>query len=75
MRKRPSLADLEIHGQPESVNVAVSESPHEKAMPKTIYLHPAVLRADRDSLSPRASKAGKAKEIQHIGFGSIRPAV
>jgi hypothetical protein len=43
MRKRPNLADLEMRGQTVSVEVVKSETPHEKAMPKTIYLHPAVL--------------------------------
>jgi hypothetical protein len=43
MRKRPNLADLEVRGERASVSVAVPETPREKAMPKTIYLHPAVL--------------------------------
>jgi hypothetical protein len=43
MRKRPNLADLEVRGEAESVGVVVPETPREKAMPKTIYLHPAVL--------------------------------
>ncbi len=43
MRKRPNLADLEVRGEADSVGVVVSETPREKAMPKTIYLHPAVL--------------------------------
>jgi len=43
MRKRPNLADLEVRGEADSVGVVVPETPREKAMPKTIYLHPAVL--------------------------------
>jgi len=41
--KRPNLADLEVRGEADSVGVVVPETPREKAMPKTIYLHPAVL--------------------------------
>ncbi len=43
MRKRPNLADLEVRGEADSVGVVVPGTPREKAMPKTIYLHPAVL--------------------------------
>ena len=65
MRKRPSLADLEIHGQPESVNVAVSESPHEKAMPKTIYLHPAVPSRSRFSVS-KSVQSGESEKFNTL---------
>jgi hypothetical protein len=66
MRKRPSLADLEIHGQPESANVAVSESPHEKAMPKTIYLHPAVLEQIEILCLQERPKRGKRKKFNTL---------
>ena len=66
MRKRPSLADLEIHGQPESVNVAVSESLHEKAMPKPIYLHPAVLEQIEILCLQERPKRGKRKKFNTL---------
>jgi hypothetical protein len=66
MRKRPSLADLERPRLTESAGVAISETPREKAMPKTIYLHPAVLEQLEILCLQERPKRGKRKKFNTL---------
>lgn len=71
MRKRPNLADLAVQDATDSVSTVVEEPVQEKALPKTIYLHPAVLEQIELLCLQERPTRGKRKKFNTLVLEAI----
>jgi len=71
MRKRPNLADLAMQDEADPVRTVVEAPVQEKALPKTVYLHPAVLEQIELLCLQERPTRGKRKKFNTLMLEAV----